>query len=169
MISRDKYSRQPTNQNILIIQAVFGGVWCGVRLGVCAKISSNQDKILYKSNLIKLIDQRQHIHIFGISGNCTHFTNWTWREEPKKPSCKFLSQEWWSYFVKVLQEYLDVHWESWSCASRSFCGYVSSSWGRMSLKLLSMIILKVRPASFRYVTKSFWSKLNFSNISYHFV
>ena len=32
----------------------------------------------------------------------------------------------------------------------------------MSVRLLSIIMLKVRPASFRYVTKSFWSKLNFS-------
>ena len=32
----------------------------------------------------------------------------------------------------------------------------------MSVRLLSIIMLKVRPTSFRYVTKSFWSKLNFS-------
>ena len=95
-------------------------------------------------------------------------TDWTWKEERQKPSCELLPQEWWSYFVKVLEGYLDAHWESWSCASRSFCGYISSSWGRMiriRLKLLSMIIWKVRPASSRYVTESFSSKLNFSNIS----
>ena len=40
---------------------------------------------------------------------------------------------------------------------------------RMSLKQLSTIILKVRPPSFRYVTKLFLFKLNFSNISYRFV
>ena len=39
----------------------------------------------------------------------------------------------------------------------------------MSVRLLSIIILKVKPAPFRYVAKSFRSKLNFSNIFYHFV
>ena len=47
VISRDKYSRQPTNHNIRFIQAVFFGCAWG-----CAEISSNQDKILYKINLI---------------------------------------------------------------------------------------------------------------------
>ena len=39
----------------------------------------------------------------------------------------------------------------------------------MSVRLLNIITLKVRLASFRYVTKSFQSKLNFNNVSYHFV
>ena len=39
----------------------------------------------------------------------------------------------------------------------------------MSVRLLNIITLKVRLASFRYVTKLFQSKLNFNNVSYHFV
>ena len=39
----------------------------------------------------------------------------------------------------------------------------------MGGRILLVFILRVRSASFRYVTKSFQSKLNFSNISHHFV
>ena len=99
--------------------------------------------------------------------------NWlNLKRRTTEPSCELLPQEWWSYFVKVLEGYLDAHWESWSCASRSSCGYISSSWGRMiriRLKLLSMIIWKVRPASSRYVTGSFCSRMCRSLISVIFL
>ena len=143
-----------------------GGYRWGLR-GVCGAFTGRVQVILTNHNTCSVSHLRgQQKRTFMESINCI------WWEGRQKPSFKLLPQEWWSYLVKVLEEYLDAHWESWSCASRSSCGYVSSSWGwmiRMSLKQLSTIILKVRPPSFRYVTKLFLFKLNFSNISYHFV
>ena len=102
-----------------------------------------------------------------IPESSTKYTD-CWRGKRQKSSSELLLQEWWSKFAKVLKGYHVAHWESWSCAFRSSCGYISSSWcgiNRMSVTLLNIITLKVRSASFRYVAKSFWSKLNFSNIS----